>query len=376
MEFPTVTATVAGKWLTSHEDNTDFRMLLLRHCRNGMLISGLFGISATAIYIAFKVFLQDYQIAWDYSSSAARTTVMIDKLFIIMLSANIIGLSRMKLSLATFRFIIIFFTLIIAFAILADDILNQSADFSGGHLTILILLCAICIPFKPWHILLLSLFMILMLYPGLLIIPDWLGIQSPSTDDTQILHFSLFSLVLVGVSTFLYHSRYTTYVARRKAEGFLDSLEMDDEGVDTDSDNETTNANSDSKTDHSSAKQFAQKNLLVSDISVPSAEQLFLDQVKEVIEEHMGDSNFGVEWLAHEVAISPRQLQRRLKSSIGLSAGNLIRVMRLQRSAQLLEQNAGNITEIAYSVGFKDASYFSRLFKKMHGVNPSEFVKD
>ena len=372
MDFPTVTATVAGKWLTSHEDNTDFRMLLLRHCRNGMLISGLFGISATVIYIAFKVFLQDYQIAWDYSSSDARTTVMIDKLLIIMLSAGIIGLSRMKLSLATFRFIIIFFTLIIAFAILADDILNQSADFSGGHLTILILLCAICIPFKPWHILLLSLFMILMLYPGLLIIPDWLGVQSPSTDDTQILHFSLFSLILVGVSTFLYHSRYTTYVARRKAEGFMDSLDLETK--------DTIESSSDSNSSHeenSPGKQGIQKReLLVSEISVPSAEQLFLDEVKEVIEKHMGDSNFGVEWLAHEVAISPRQLQRRLNSSIGLSAGNLIRVMRLQRSAQLLEQNAGNINEIAYAVGFNDASYFSRLFKKMHGVNPSEFVKD
>jgi AraC-like DNA-binding protein len=80
--------------------------------------------------------------------------------------------------------------------------------------------------------------------------------------------------------------------------------------------------------------------------------------------------------VAHEVAISPRQLQRRLKASIGLSVGNLIRVMRLQRSTQLLEQNAGNITEIAYSVGFNDPSYFSKIFKKMHGVNPSEFVKN
>jgi hypothetical protein len=291
MEFPAVPLSMADKWLTSQEDNTDFRMLLLRHCKNGMLVSGCFGIIATLVYIGFKILLQDYSISWYYNSSAAgHTTVMIDKVIIITLSAGVIGLSRLNLSLAAFRFIIIAFTLVCAFAILSDDILNQSADFAGGHLTILILLCAVCIPFKPSQVLLLSLFMILMLYPGLLFIPDWFGVQNISMDKTQILHFSLFSLVLVGVSTFLYHSRYTTYVARRKAEGFIDSLDLDDD--------EPPESESDLSREQSAFGKDSKSRpeLLVSDISVPSSEQVFLDEVKSVIEKHMGDSNFGVEW--------------------------------------------------------------------------------
>lgn len=361
-------SSVAGKWFSSHEDNTDFRMLLLRHCKSGMLISGSFGIIATIVYILFKVLFQDYQLSWQYDASAVRSTVMVDKLIIISLSAGVIGLSQLNLSLAAYRFILICFALFCAFAIVSDDIWNRSVNFTGGHLTILILLCASCIPFKPWHMLILCVCMILLLYPGLLVIPGWLGAERLSLDNNQILHFSLFSLVLVGVSTFLYHTRYTTYQARRKAEGFLDRL-YDDELPDPGSElSREKNAIEKSSNDH--------QELLVSDISVPSAEQVFLDQVKSVIEQHMGDSNFGVEWLAHEVAISPRQLQRRLKSSTDLSAGSLIRVMRLQRSAQLLEQKTGNINEIAYTVGFNDPSYFSRIFKKMYGVNPSEYVRD
>lgn len=368
MEYPTVLSSVAGKWLTSHEDNTDFKMLLLRHCKNGMLISGSFGIIATIVYISFKVLIQDYQMVWQYGTYISHTTVMVDKLVIMTLSAGVIGLSRLNLSLSFYRFIFISFALICASAIVMDDILNQNVKLIGGHLTILILLCATCIPFKPWHMLLLSVLMILLLYPGLLYVPVWLDVENLSIDHNQILHFSMFALILVGVSTFLYHSRYTIYKARRKAEGFIDSLH-DDKLPDPGSE-----LSREKNAIENSSEEYQE--LLVSDISVPSAEQIFLDQVKSVIEQHMGDSNFGVEWLAHEVAISPRQLQRRLKASSGLSAGSLIRVMRIQRSAQLLEQNAGNINEIAYTVGFNDPSYFSRIFKKMYGVNPSEYKRD
>lgn len=50
--------------------------------------------------------------------------------------------------------------------------------------------------------------------------------------------------------------------------------------------------------------------------------------------------------------------------------------MRLQRATQMLQQNAGNISEIAYKVGFNDPVYFSKIFKKMYDVNPSEYSKN
>jgi len=109
------------------------------------------------------------------------------------------------------------------------------------------------------------------------------------------------------------------------------------------------------------------------DITVKSAEAEFLEQLQEIVETHIGDTNFGVEWLASEAAVSPRQLQRRLRTSLGLSVAGYIRTLRLERAAQLLEARAGTVSEVAYRVGFLDANYFSRLFKQTFSVSPSEF---
>jgi signal transduction histidine kinase/DNA-binding response OmpR family regulator len=112
------------------------------------------------------------------------------------------------------------------------------------------------------------------------------------------------------------------------------------------------------------------------EIKVDSEEARFLEQVQQVIESHLEHSNFGVEWLAEQVHLSPRQLQRKISTITNLSAGGYIRMLRLERARQLLEQEWGNISEISYKVGFQDTKYFSKLFKQTFGVNPSEFSRN
>ena len=81
----------------------------------------------------------------------------------------------------------------------------------------------------------------------------------------------------------------------------------------------------------------------------------------------------GVEWLADEVDLSTRQLQRRLQEEAGLSAAAFIRALRLERAADLLERGeVTTVTDAASAVGYRDASYFSQLFKEAHGRSPSE----
>ncbi len=113
-----------------------------------------------------------------------------------------------------------------------------------------------------------------------------------------------------------------------------------------------------------------------SPVDVPSLDQVFLDRVREIVEDHIGDSNFGVDWLADEVALSSRQLQRKMKNIAGLSAAGFIRLMRLRRAAQLLKRRTGNVTEVAYAVGFRDAAHFSKIFKQTFGMLPSEVAAD
>lgn len=110
-------------------------------------------------------------------------------------------------------------------------------------------------------------------------------------------------------------------------------------------------------------------------VTVPSAETLFVEKVQAVVEQHLGDHSFGVEWLADELGMSTRTLQRHLQAATRLSGAGFIRMIRLQRAAQLLRQQAGTVAEVAYRVGFQDADYFARLFRQMFDVPPSEYLK-
>jgi AraC-like DNA-binding protein len=50
-----------------------------------------------------------------------------------------------------------------------------------------------------------------------------------------------------------------------------------------------------------------------------------------------------------------------------------IRSIRLKRAASLMKQGYGNISEIAFEVGFNHLSYFTQCFRKEFGVNPKDF---
>ena len=113
-----------------------------------------------------------------------------------------------------------------------------------------------------------------------------------------------------------------------------------------------------------------------SDITVSSADEAFLERARQLVEEHMEDGAFGVQELASEMGLSPRQLQRRLRDTVGQSPVEFIRSLRLQRAAQLLEQQYGNVSEVAYSVGFTSLSYFAKCFREQYGRSPSEFKSE
>ena len=68
------------------------------------------------------------------------------------------------------------------------------------------------------------------------------------------------------------------------------------------------------------------------------------------------------------------QLYRKVSGLTDISVNELIRKLRLQRAAQLLLQNWGPVSQVAYEVGFSNLSYFSKVFKEEFGVLPSEYT--
>ncbi|MFN8302073.1 MAG: response regulator [Saprospiraceae bacterium] len=106
-----------------------------------------------------------------------------------------------------------------------------------------------------------------------------------------------------------------------------------------------------------------------------SLEEQFLQQVLQVIEENLDDDMFGVEQLASGVNMSRSNLFRKLDALTGKSPTQLIRELRLERARQLIEQGAGNTTEVALLVGFNTPAYFVKCFVDQYGITPGELRK-
>jgi signal transduction histidine kinase/ligand-binding sensor domain-containing protein/DNA-binding response OmpR family regulator len=106
---------------------------------------------------------------------------------------------------------------------------------------------------------------------------------------------------------------------------------------------------------------------------VPSADDRFLTRAREVIAANLDDPEFRVEALCREIGMSRTQLHRKLKAVAGRSAGDFVRVERLNKAAEMLGQGEGNVTEVAYSVGYRSLSQFAKAFREQFGMAPSDF---
>jgi DNA-binding response OmpR family regulator len=106
-------------------------------------------------------------------------------------------------------------------------------------------------------------------------------------------------------------------------------------------------------------------------VDVQPADRKFIEQVRGAIEANIANEAFTVERLASDVGQSRGNLHRKLRELVGETPSDLIRRMRLERAAQILESGAGSVAEVAYAVGFKSVAHFSNAFNDQHGVRPS-----
>lgn len=109
-------------------------------------------------------------------------------------------------------------------------------------------------------------------------------------------------------------------------------------------------------------------------ITITSADSKLFARINESISKHLDDSEFGVEQMAEEIGISRVHLNRKMKEHYGVSPNNFIKAYRLKQAAYLLVNNHVNISEVAYSVGFSTAAYFSSSFRSYFGMTPKDFV--
>ncbi|WEK20931.1 MAG: two-component regulator propeller domain-containing protein [Candidatus Pedobacter colombiensis] len=110
-------------------------------------------------------------------------------------------------------------------------------------------------------------------------------------------------------------------------------------------------------------------------IVVTSKDEVFLQKVIAIVEEHMTDPQFNIDAVAEMVNMARATFFKKFKSLTQQAPVEFIRDMRLKRAKQYLDAGMGNITEIAYSVGFSSAKYFSTCFRVYYGISPSDYLK-
>lgn len=101
----------------------------------------------------------------------------------------------------------------------------------------------------------------------------------------------------------------------------------------------------------------------------------FVEKLKMLIDEKMGDSNLSVEDLGADLGLGRVQLYRKTKALTGYSPNELLRIARLNKAASLLASTEKTVAEITYEVGFSSPSYFTRCYKDYFGESPTDFLK-
>jgi signal transduction histidine kinase/DNA-binding response OmpR family regulator len=125
-----------------------------------------------------------------------------------------------------------------------------------------------------------------------------------------------------------------------------------------------------SKSDYSSIEESTEK--LSTQRVLSPKDSTFLDILRSYIEEHVGDSDLTLPIAAKEVAVSERQIQRKLKTLLDTTFTEYLTEIRMRKAASLLETGI-TVKEVSALVGYNDASHFASLFKERFGVTPSKF---
>ena len=104
-------------------------------------------------------------------------------------------------------------------------------------------------------------------------------------------------------------------------------------------------------------------------------EHEFIQKVRAIIEKNFANENFALPQLCEELNMSRSQLFRKLKALVGTTPSDFIRTYRLQKAKSLLETGDLTVAEVAWQVGYKDVSHFSKSFDEMFGFRPGTIGK-
>lgn len=121
---------------------------------------------------------------------------------------------------------------------------------------------------------------------------------------------------------------------------------------------------------------FMQKPFLpIQHIGMNKADEEFIEKIVAIITDNITDVNFNVEKLSELTYMSRSSLHRKITALSDLTPTDFIRLIRLKKAAEIIQEGRYRVGEVCYLVGINSSSYFIKLFQKQFGMTPKEFSK-
>ncbi len=97
-----------------------------------------------------------------------------------------------------------------------------------------------------------------------------------------------------------------------------------------------------------------------------------IEKVRKYVQEHLGDP-ISLDDTAAQVKVNPYYLSKLFKDETGQNFIDYVTGMRMEKARELLRGNELSIKEISHETGYTDQNYFSKLFRRMYGLTPTEY---
>ena len=110
------------------------------------------------------------------------------------------------------------------------------------------------------------------------------------------------------------------------------------------------------------------------EITTNTRDAEFLEKLLKYVDEHIGEPELNINYLAQTLAMSRSTFFRKIKAITGTTGKEFVDSIRLKKAAELLIHSEMNISEVAYTIGHSNPQYFSKWFKAYYKVSPSEYI--
>ena len=102
---------------------------------------------------------------------------------------------------------------------------------------------------------------------------------------------------------------------------------------------------------------------------------LFMDKVYQYLSENHLKKDFSISKMGLDLGMSRTNFYSQIKTATKLSPSRVVMMFRVEIASVLLKENIKNISEIAFDTGFTSSAYFTKCFKEVYQLSPSEYRK-